>query len=478
MQIPKLNFKRPTAGQIIFSVIALALLIAVFAFVRNFTACWTLTSLPGIAPANCGTNQAVVQPEIQVNDEGTPIAPPPISTEVAAPEVTLPAPWDGASRINILLLGLDYTDLRAGEGAPRSDTMILLTIDPLSRTAGMLSIPRDLWVNIPGSDYGKINTAYSIGEGAKLPGGGPGLASKAVEQFLGVKVDYYAQVDFYVFVRLIDEIGGVKLDVPEDIEIDLMDSKPPKILKAGRYTLNGAYALAYARARHTEGGDVDRAERQQQVILAIRNRLLEPGNLPRVISKAPALYEEISAGIRTNLALDDAIRIGLLALELPPENIKRGLITFENNMIIPTKSPTGLDILKPIMENIRILRDDIFTTSGALSPAAQGDPLELAKQDGARIYILNGSGVGGMAETTGQYLLSQGLNVTGVGDAGQIYSRSVIVLHTGKLYSLRYLRDLFQATAGAQFSVQFDPNAPADIEVYVGNDWANNNPMP
>ncbi|NOH04392.1 MAG: LCP family protein [Chloroflexi bacterium] len=89
--------------------------------------------------------------------------------------------------------------------------MILFTIDPGSKTAGMLSIPRDMWVNIPGFGYSRINTAYPSGEGARSPGGGPELAKKTVSQFLGVPVHYYVQVDFNVFVRMVDElvkIGG------------------------------------------------------------------------------------------------------------------------------------------------------------------------------------------------------------------------------------------------------------------------------
>jgi len=481
MQIAKLNLKRPRVGQIIFGVIAFVLAITLFIFVRNFTACWTLTSLPGMAPKTCGTtqNSGPVQ-EPAVNEEGTPIATQPAPTqEISAPDVQLPPEWDGASRVNILILGLDYSDWRAEDGAPRSDTMILLTIDPISRTAGMLSIPRDLWVNVPGSGYGKINTAYSIGEGSKLPGGGPALASLAVEQFLGVPVDYYAQVDFYVFVRLIDEIGGVKIQIDEPIEVDLIgDIFKSRTLEPGRYTLDGEWALAYARARHTKGGDVDRSKRQQQVILAIRDRLLEPGNLPRVISKAPVLYEEVSSGIRTNMSLDMALRLAMLALDIPVEDIKRGVLSFEDNMIIPTKSPDGLDILKPIYENIRILRDDIFTTSGALSPYAQGDYLELAKQEGATIHVLNATYSADIAQTTGQYLISQGLNVTGAGNASSVYSRSVIVLHNSRLYTLRYLTNLFRADAGAQLVIKYDPSAVADIEIYIGDDWVASNPMP
>ncbi len=100
-----------------------------------------------------------------------------------------PVQWDGTKRVTVLLLGLDYRDWQAGE-TPRSDSMILMTVDPLSKTAGMLSIPRDMWTIIPGYDYYKINTAYFIGESRNLPGEVRSLPGETVENFLGVPIDY------------------------------------------------------------------------------------------------------------------------------------------------------------------------------------------------------------------------------------------------------------------------------------------------
>jgi LCP family protein required for cell wall assembly len=118
-------------------------------------------------------------------------------------------------------MGLDYGDWSADrEGPSRTDTMILFTVDPLSKTAGMLNIPRDLWVNIPGFGYDKINTAFFLGEANKLPEGGPGLAIKTVEQLLGVPINYYAQIDFQAFETFIDKIDGVEIDVPYEMKID------------------------------------------------------------------------------------------------------------------------------------------------------------------------------------------------------------------------------------------------------------------
>ncbi len=158
-------------------------------------------------------------PEIIVNAQGTPINPQgtPVDAqsgigenETQLSEMPSIKPWDGAARVTILLLGLDYRDWEARDKYSRSDTMILLTLDPLTNTAGILSIPRDMWVAIPGFKHGKINTAYYLGDAYQLPGGGPALAVKTVESFLGIPINYYAQIDFQSFVRFIDEIGGVK----------------------------------------------------------------------------------------------------------------------------------------------------------------------------------------------------------------------------------------------------------------------------
>jgi hypothetical protein len=147
-----------------------------------------------------------------------------------------------------------------------------------------------------------------------------------VEELLGVPVDYYALVDFGAFVRFIDEIGGVKIDIAEPIRVDPLGDDNIKNLKPGRQNLPGELALAYARARKTEGGDFDRAQRQQQVIMGIRNQLLRPGMLPLLISKAPVLYNEIAAGVKTNLNLEQVIKLAWLAQQVPDENIKRGVI--------------------------------------------------------------------------------------------------------------------------------------------------------
>lgn len=461
--------RRISKMQWIFLGIVLAASFGLFAFARGIFACWTVTRLPGSPPAGCGGSGADVIGTPAVDEQGTPIALPP--TPIVAPESLLPPSWDGASRVNILFIGLDYRDWIAGEGAPRSDTMMLFTIDPQSKTAGMLSIPRDLWVNIPGFGFSRINTAYSSGEGNQLPGGGPGLAMKTVEQLIGVPIHYFGQIDFNAFEEAIDTMGGLYICIPEKIRIDPIGNKPPKNLKPGCQTLYGYEVLAYARNRHTANGDIDRARRQQEVIMALRNQIFSPANFPAMIAKAPEVYQEASGGLRTNMSFEDALKLGVLLQQIPPENIKSGIIDYSMGILDNvTLGGQNASILKPIPDKIRVLRDEIFSASGPVSPLATGDPTALMQADGARVRVLNGSFAGDLAQRAAAYLQSQGMAVTEVGNANGAYNRTVIVLYSPKLYTLRYLINLFGVNSSTQIVFTPDAAATVDVEIRLGGD--------
>ena len=457
-------------------ILAVAVFLAFFTYnaVKELVTTWEITSLPGLA-----IKQPTPTPQSEDSDTTSEEGDATTSEPAITSSGPVPDPWDGASRVTVLVMGLDYSDWRAGEGPPRTDTMILLTLDPISNTAGMLSIPRDLWVNIPGFDYGKINTAYQLGEAFKFPGGGPGLAIKTVEQLIGVPIQYYAQIDFSVFVRFIDEIYGIKIDVPYEIFVDIYDDELGlKRIEPGVQVLPGEYALAYARARNTEGADFDRADRQQQVILGIRDRLLEPGMIPDLITKAPALYSEFSSGINTNFTLEEVIQLAWFAKEIPSQSIYRGIIG--EKQVNFGKSPDGLEVLKPLPDQIRLLRDQIFIPAGAFNPAIDpnDDPLTLMLQENAAINILNGTFTPGLAGRTMEYLQGLGANVIGTNDASdKPYPYTMIYDHTGNPYTIQYLVELMQISKFRILS-RFNPESQADVTIIVGNDWENVNPMP
>lgn len=445
---------------VVFIILAAITSVVTFSFVKNLTTGMTILDLPGAPLLDAIAGQI---------SSG-------IKNPASGPGIATPEPWDGKSRVTILLLGLDYNDWRAGE-TPHSDTMILLSVDPITKTASMLSLPRDLWVNIPGFDYGRINEAYFNGAAYNLPGGGAELARQTIEQFIGVPVNYYAVIDFDAFIKFIDEIGGVVVKPDQYVKIEKFGRGQEEVLEPGiQYTLDGGLALAYARERHTEGGDVDRARRQQEVIIAIKDRILEYENLPELIAKAPVIYQDLSSGISTNLNLQQAIQLGVLGLQVDKTNIKKGIIDF--TMVIPTKSPQGEQILKPIPDKIRILRDDLFANSGSGAPiAVASSNSTLVRDEAASIVIWDGSGQAGLGDRTSAYFQSQGINVIQVADAGGYSPATKIEIFNGKPYAVDFLARTM-GVASANIWNTFDPSAGVDIRVTLGGDWATNNQLP
>ncbi|MBM3126251.1 MAG: LytR family transcriptional regulator [Chloroflexi bacterium] len=386
--------------------------------------------------------------------------------------------WDGGSRINVVFFGLRGGDI-AGEDCPAcTDTIILLTVDPLTKTAGMLSIPRDMWVNIPGFGYSRINTAWTLGEAAKLPGGGPGLATATVSQSIGVPVHYYVQVDFGTFVSFINMIGGIDVYVEERMVLDPAGpGQDHFVLKPGDFRhLTGKRALAYARCRDEKkgcsGDDVGRARRQQQVIMAIRDKVFNPSYFPTLLAQAPQLYQAFSSGIHTNMSFEDSLKLAVLAKDIPMESIKRGVI--DNNMAVfanVTLNGVPASVLRPVPDQIRILRDEIFVPGGPVSPLAQGDLRTLMLADGARIRLVNNTYTAGLEERTASFLTVQGMQVVEYGVPTGASNHTVLIMYSSKLYALRYLAVTFGVVGSHQIIIKPDPTSSVDIEIRIGEDW-------
>lgn len=448
-----------------FGIVGIITAVLAFRVVRSMASSLPTGDLPG-------------SPLINVSEQATAIAKDPnsnvpLQAVAAGPE---PEPWDGVSRINILMMGLDYRDWEAGE-TPRTDTMMLVTLDPLTKSAGMLSIPRDMWVPIPGHDHAKINTAYYLGEIEKLPGGGPALAAKTVEQFLGVPINYYAQVDFMAFVKIIDSMGGLTMHIRQEITVDPVGPGNTVTLREGVQDLDGATVLAYARMRYTEGGDFDRAVRQQDVIMAIRDQVLTLNMLPTLIAKSPQIYQDVASGIRTNLNLQQVIQLAMLASQVDIKAIKKGVIGPPDQVMLGT-SPDGLSIAIPVPDRIRLLRDEIFTAGGPVGPSVvTADAAELVKNEGARVIVQNGSDIPGLAGRTAEYFRSLGVNVVEESNADRVYGNSTLVILNGKPNTAKYLADMMKVATGNIFH-QYTPDGNADLIVIVGNDWGQANPMP
>jgi polyisoprenyl-teichoic acid--peptidoglycan teichoic acid transferase len=243
------------------------------------------------------------------------------------PTVNIPA-FDGKQRLTVLVLGLDKRPGEIGTGF-RTDTMILLSVDPATRSIGMLSIPRDLYVPIPGqSDMQRINSAYVLGE-LNRPGGGPKLAMDTIQYNFGIPIHHYVVVSFDAVIGMVDAVGGIDVNVPETIDDpeypDMNYGFDPLYIQAGPVHMDGQLALKYARTRH-QGTDYDRAARQQQVLLALRQKAVKPEVLGNLVGQAGALWDRLSKGVITDFTFDQALSLGWYLKDIPAGSIKRGTV--------------------------------------------------------------------------------------------------------------------------------------------------------
>jgi polyisoprenyl-teichoic acid--peptidoglycan teichoic acid transferase len=269
-------------------------------------------------------------------------------------------PWDGQSRFTMLVMGIDRRPNESGLSF-RTDTMMLVSLDPINQTIGMLSIPRDLFVEVPG--YGqlqRVNTPMVLGE-LQQPGYGPRLAMQTVQYNLGMRVHDYLVVDFNAFITLVDVIGGVTVETTYTIDDpgypDLYYGYDPYYLAAGTHHLNGYEALRFARTRHGSS-DLERALRQQQVIQAIRTRILDLNLLPSLIVQAPSMYDNLSDDIATGLTLDQMIELAWYVKDIPRDNIRSGVIDARYTFNYTT--PDNAQVLVPDRSALGQLMVEVF----------------------------------------------------------------------------------------------------------------------
>ncbi len=220
--------------------------------------------------------------------------------------------WDRHGPMNILLLGLDEDDCLEPDGTyRRTDTIILVRVDPQAGRVAMLSVPRDLYVSVPLHVDGetrisgrKINTAHVMGEqDESIPGGGPELMERVIETNLGVPVHRYARIDYQGFKRIIDAMGGVDIEVPPspyDPDVGLYDAEYPDghcgtmtiEFPPGLQHFDGEQALQYARSRSTTS-DFDRSRRQMEVLMALRRKAAGMDVIRRLPEAVPALLDSV-----------------------------------------------------------------------------------------------------------------------------------------------------------------------------------------
>lgn len=300
----------------------------------------------------------VADVDLQLDQNGVPIVPTLLAGEPTPTLIPTNEPWEGNERITILLMGIDR---RPGQPfISRTDSIMLLTLDPVNDTAAILSIPRDLYVVIPGHGRDRINTAFVYGSAGNNPVGGAALAMQTIEYNLGVRVNHYMLVDFSAVINGIDALGGIQVFVPRDLSDptypDMNYGFDPLFIPAGMQQMDGELALKYARTRHVDN-DFGRAARQQQVVLAVRDKALGLG-LPRMIQVAPDLYRQLENGVRTDLAVDQLVRLATAVNEVPSDAIRTEVLDYQYVNSFTTEQ--GAQVLILINEQAAPLIQDLF----------------------------------------------------------------------------------------------------------------------
>jgi LCP family protein required for cell wall assembly len=370
--------------------------------------------------------------------------------------------------VNILLLG---TDERPDEySPPRTDTIILLSFNPNTGAIGMLSLPRDLWVPLPGINVTtKINTAFMLGELRNYPGGGAQLIKDTVSSFVGRPVDYYVRVNFDGFREIIDLIGGVTVEVPYTIHDEEYPTPDYGVetfhLDAGIRHLDGETALKYARTRHGDS-DYGRARRQQDIIRAVAKQVTNAGALPQLLSRAPQLLMTMQNSIQTDIPIQLGIELAQRLQEGANGDVQQ--LVLDNRYGEETFSSEGAWILLPDRARVRTALTAFFAAVDA-PPGAQ--KIALADPAAVRIEILNGTSQPGAAARTAQLLQQRGWQVASIGDADRSDYVQTVVINYG-------VADSVAAMVSSQLNLEAEQaqinglaaSGPIDIRIVIGRD--------
>lgn len=276
-------------------------------------------------------------------------------------------------RIAILLLGSDQRI--TPEGAVTlddlcTDSIIVLSIHPARKTALMLSLPRDTYCRIsPRHGWGRINTAYRLGQESGDPDGGGMLAIAAVQNLLEIQIDYYLLINFAAFHTIMDAIGPITVAPRQEIYDDRFPDQNYGYMEvyfpAGPQELDSVKLLQYARVRHTAGYDFGRAGRQQEIIRSVRNRVMSPPVFFHLLREAPALWRGVKPHLATNLPFAKILYVAANFVLIPRENIYSGMPTVQHGQLRNVMTAGQAQVLLPVPGKLRELGQLLIDSSPA-----------------------------------------------------------------------------------------------------------------
>lgn len=385
-------------------------------------------------------------------------------------------------RVNILVAG-NSADDPGHNGAQLTDSIMLVSIDVRNNTAFMLSIPRDLWVEIPGYGHAKINEAYVDGENgnfsaAGYPSGGMGLLEEVVQQNFGVKSNYYALINYNALKDGVDAVGGVDITVKSDDprgwydpSIDWGTHGPLVKLSNGSHHLTGEQALDLSRARGDAPGsygfpraDFDRTEHQRMLILALKQKVLSAGTLANPLALS-GLFDTLGANVKTDFSLGDVRRLYDISKGINNGSIQSIGLNDANgvNMLASYTSPAGQSALIPAAG-----MDDFTKIQAFLARIMTNNPIV---REGATVVVLNGTNTTGLAAQAEKMLEAKDITVGDTGNAPASQTTTIIDASDGsKPATLSLLENEF-THATVTTTNPYAGKYQADFVVIIGADW-------
>lgn len=388
---------------------------------------------------------------------------------------------EGRGRVNVLLLG------RGGgnhDAPDLTDTMMLVSIDPVNHTAAMLSLPRDLWVNVPDMGVMKINAAWESGEfkylGKSTPGSTDPKAIKAgfntvdqtVQSVLGVDIDYNVLLDFQAFRQAVDTVGGISVNVPSDLVDPTMaweNKGSPILAKAGLQDFNGKQALIYVRSRETTS-DFARAQRQRAVLLALKSRVETLGTLSNPF-KLSGLFNAFGNNVATDLSISNANRLYSILKGISGANISS--IDLDGGSVagapqyVAGGNMNGQSIVLPKAGLFQYGDIQRFIRSQLKDP--------YIIKEKARVVVLNGTIVPNAAANEATELQSYGYNIVKVGNtpnSGWTQTTLVDLSHGRDKYTKHYLEQRLGMKAVDKLMDNSIPTNGADFVIIIGSNEA------
>ena len=331
---------------------------------------------------------------------------------------------EGDGRINIMLLGIGGDGHKAGDLA---DSIIVASIDPFAKEAAMLSVPRDMYVDIPGYHSARVNAAHALGEdNPDQPGGGIALMRDTLEETLDISIHYYLRIDFQGFVSAIDTIGGITINLDEavyDPNFDWEFGSNALNLPAGENTLDGQTALLLSRARGASGiglgisrGDFGRGDRQRDILLAAKDKVLSAGTYANPV-RLGELIRTAGNHVRTDIQISEMLRLYEIIDSISPDKIiSFGLDNGADNYL-QSANIDGASVLQPksgTYQDIQLFVRELFVDG-------------FIRQEEPLLDVYNGSVVAGLAGETSAELETYGYNIGHVANAPtQNYQITVI----------------------------------------------------